>query len=108
MIPADARLFAKPSRRDGFASCPRFVAAGGKELVLSGINLGRWRHDLDKASDPRLPALVRRIFDETALSRLRLSSIEPMDWDPGLIGLLRTFGASGRLARHAHLPLQSG
>jgi threonylcarbamoyladenosine tRNA methylthiotransferase MtaB len=85
-----------------------FVAAGGKELVLSGINLGRWGHDLDKASDTRLSALARRIFDETALPRLRLSSIEPMDWNPDLISLLRTYGASGRLARHAHLPLQSG
>jgi threonylcarbamoyladenosine tRNA methylthiotransferase MtaB len=40
-------------------------------------------------------------------SRLRLSSIEPMDWDAELIGLMAEFGGI-RLARHAHLPLQSG
>ena len=105
-----------------------FVAAGGKELVLSGINLGRWGRD--SKPEPGAPAslaeLVRAILTRTALPRLRLSSIEPMDWNDELIGLLREFGgrhqagstsaggsksrgqSSGRLARHAHLPLQSG
>jgi len=81
-----------------------FVAARGNELVLSGINLGRWGRDLAGLT---LAGLVRRIFAETALPRLRLSSIEPMDWDWELIGLMAEFGG-GRLARHAHLPLQSG
>jgi threonylcarbamoyladenosine tRNA methylthiotransferase MtaB len=84
-----------------------FVAAGGKELVLSGINLGRWARDFDASSRESLAALVRKILEETALPRLRLSSIEPMDWDDALIALMREFGG-GRLARHAHLPLQSG
>jgi threonylcarbamoyladenosine tRNA methylthiotransferase MtaB len=87
-----------------------FVAAGGKELVLSGINLGRWGRDLtvgEGAAKPSLAHLVRRIFGETVLPRLRLSSIEPMDWDAELIGLMAGF-AGTRLARHAHLPLQSG
>ena len=62
----------------------------------------------DDASAPRtLAALVRQIFERTALPRLRLSSIEPMDWDAALIGLMAEFGGR-RLARHAHLPLQSG
>jgi threonylcarbamoyladenosine tRNA methylthiotransferase MtaB len=88
-----------------------FVASGGNELVLSGINLGRWGRDLatpDAAANPRtFAALTRRIIAETALPRLRLSSIEPMDWDAGLIALMAEFGGT-RLARHAHLPLQSG
>ncbi|MGP8270132.1 MAG: MiaB/RimO family radical SAM methylthiotransferase [Terracidiphilus sp.] len=87
-----------------------FVAAGGNELVLSGINLGRWGRDLPALEGaPRLSlaGLVRQIFNETALPRLRLSSIEPMDWDAELIGLMGEFGGA-RLARHAHLPLQSG
>ncbi len=85
-----------------------FVAARGNELVLSGINLGRWGRDLDAATQTRtLATLVRRIFAETSLPRLRLSSIEPMDWDRDLIALMSEFGGS-RLARHAHLPLQSG
>jgi threonylcarbamoyladenosine tRNA methylthiotransferase MtaB len=82
-----------------------FVAAGGNELVLSGINLGRWGRDLPGKSS--FAGLVREIMEKTTLPRLRLSSIEPMDWDDELIGLMREFGGN-RLARHAHLPLQSG
>jgi threonylcarbamoyladenosine tRNA methylthiotransferase MtaB len=87
-----------------------FVVAGGNELVLSGINLGRWGRDsqaADSAAPRTLAGLVREIFARTALNRLRLSSIEPMDWDAELIGLMTEFGGT-RLARHAHLPLQSG
>ncbi len=99
-----------------------FVAAGGRELVLSGINLGRWGRDLanddlgrwgrdlDAADGFRglsLAALVRRIFECTSLDWLRLSSVEPMDWDDELIALMREYGGR-RLCRHAHLPLQSG
>ena len=87
-----------------------FVAAGGNELVLSGINLGRWGRDLppsDAAAKPTLSWLVRTILEEAALPRLRLSSIEPMDWNAELLALMAEFGGK-RLARHAHLPLQSG
>jgi len=84
-----------------------FVAAGGNELVLSGINLGRWGRDLAGLPSTTLADLVRSIIEGTALPRLRLSSIEPMDWDEPLIRLMREFGGK-RLALHAHLPLQSG
>jgi threonylcarbamoyladenosine tRNA methylthiotransferase MtaB len=101
-----------------------FVAAGGKELVISGINLGRWGRDFssgparESLADPRrmslaelgresLAGLARVILAQTVLPRLRLSSIEPMDWDNDLIALIGEFGGS-RIARHAHLPLQSG
>ena len=90
-----------------------FVAVGGIELVLSGINLGRWGRDLpENGNAPRtLATLVRRVLESTGLPRLRLSSIEPMDWDAELIALMAEFGEgsrTSRLARHAHLPLQSG
>ncbi|MGD0941638.1 MAG: radical SAM protein [Terracidiphilus sp.] len=89
-----------------------FVAAGGNELVLSGINLGRWGWDLPgsvegTSAQRTLAELVRHIFEQTRLPRLRLSSIEPMDWDSELISLMAEFSGK-RLARHAHLPLQSG
>ena len=86
-----------------------FVAAGGNELVISGINLGRWGRDLtgEGAGRPTLAQLVRQILEQTGLPRLRLSSIEPMDWNEELIVLMAEFGGT-RLARHAHLPLQSG
>jgi threonylcarbamoyladenosine tRNA methylthiotransferase MtaB len=82
-----------------------FVAAGGKELVLSGINLGRWGRDFARTEEiTSLTALVRAILKRTELPRLRLSSIEPMDWTDELIALM----GEHRIARHAHLPLQSG
>ena len=84
-----------------------FAAAGGKELVLSGINLGRWGRDFSGSDRSTLAELVHAILEQTPLPRLRLSSIEPMDWDGELIALMREFGGT-RLARHAHLPLQSG
>jgi threonylcarbamoyladenosine tRNA methylthiotransferase MtaB len=82
-----------------------FADAGGTEMVLSGINLGRWGRDLQPQRT--LEELVREILSRTSLPRLRLSSIEPMDWTSQLLALFRGSSA-GRLARHAHLPLQSG
>lgn len=110
-----------PTTRGGSRSLPlatvldrvhRFVATGGKELVLSGINLGRWGRDLDPPA--RFEDLVVAILQQTSLPRLRISSVEPMDWGADLLSLYREYSGVGaantgpRLARHAHLPLQSG
>ena len=81
----------------------RKLAAKYKEVVLSGINLGRWGRDLD--SRLRLVQLVRRLLDETPIERLRLSSVEPMDFSDELLELMAN---SGRIAEHVHAPLQSG
>ncbi len=97
------------SRSLSMEACLRNVQAfadgGGTELVLSGINLGRWGRDLKP--ECTLEGLVSAILLRTALPRLRLSSVEPMDWTPELLALFRG-PSGGRLARHAHLPLQSG
>jgi threonylcarbamoyladenosine tRNA methylthiotransferase MtaB len=89
-------------------SARAFAELGGQELVLSGINLGRWGRDLKP--ELRLADLVAALMERTALPRLRLSSIEPMDWTPELLALFaaRGVGAHPRLARHFHAPLQSG
>jgi len=79
------------------------LAATYREVVLSGINLGRWGRDLEGGS--RLVDLVRRLLDETPVARLRLSSVEPMDWSDALLELVAT---SPRIAKHVHAPLQSG
>jgi threonylcarbamoyladenosine tRNA methylthiotransferase MtaB len=79
------------------------VETGYREVVISGINLGRWGRELAPAS--RFEELVRAILAETDLEKLRLSSVEPMDWSDELIGLM---AASPRVARHAHVPLQTG
>ncbi len=79
------------------------VAAGYKEIVLSGINLGRWGRDFT----PQLQFvhLLRALLDHTDIQKIRISSVEPMDWTDELIALV---AGSRRIARHAHLPLQSG
>ncbi len=74
-----------------------------REVVLSGINLGRWGRDLPGRL--RLVDLVRRLLDETPVERLRLSSVEPMDFSDALLDLM---AASPRIAQHVHAPLQSG
>ena len=100
------------------------VAAGYREVVISGINLGRWGRDLAISSqlsalsvnpeshgrrrtpnEQRLVSLIRAILAETRLEKLRISSVEPMDWSDELIALV---ASSPRIAKHAHVPLQSG
>jgi threonylcarbamoyladenosine tRNA methylthiotransferase MtaB len=79
------------------------LAARYREIVLTGINLGRWGRE--PGSTLRLADLVRRLLDQTPIERLRLSSVEPMDWSDDLLGLMST---SERIAKHVHAPLQSG
>ena len=77
--------------------------SGYREIVLSGINLGAYGRDLSPRFE--FEDLLRRILDETAVERLRISSIEPMDVTQDLVEL---FASTERLAQHFHMPLQSG
>jgi threonylcarbamoyladenosine tRNA methylthiotransferase MtaB len=104
------------------------VESGYREVVISGINLGRWGRDLATNSQATntekqgplnsqfleakagsreltLEHLARAILSETKLEKLRISSVEPMDWTEDLIALV---ASSPRIAKHAHVPLQSG
>src|SRR6266705_571024 len=81
----------------------RLAETGYREIVLSGINLGTYGRDLS----PRVEFedLLRRILGETAIERLRISSIKPLDVTQDLVEL---FASTDRLAQHFHIPLQSG
>src|SRR5579863_4352687 len=81
----------------------RALSTKYKEVVLSGINLGRWGRE--SGSTMRLPDLLRRLLDETVIERLRLSSVEPMDFSDDLLGLM---AETPRISKHVHAPLQSG
>jgi threonylcarbamoyladenosine tRNA methylthiotransferase MtaB len=84
------------------------VNSGYREVVISGINLGRWGRDLIPGATgavPRFEHLVRAILNETSLEKLRISSVEPMDWSNELISMM---AESPRIAKHAHIPMQSG
>ncbi|MGE5111099.1 MAG: tRNA (N(6)-L-threonylcarbamoyladenosine(37)-C(2))-methylthiotransferase MtaB [Acidobacteriaceae bacterium] len=79
------------------------VGLGYKEIVLSGINLGRWGRDLEGRS--RFVELLRAMLAGTEIRKIRISSVEPMDWSDDLIELV---ASSPRICKHAHVPLQSG
>jgi len=125
------------------------VEGGYRELVISGINLGRWKNVVGRRSlvvgeepvvgrwssvvgkdlalrgerttedgrralrqrpttddqRPHLVDLIRAILERTSLEKLRVSSVEPMDWTDELIALMAN---SPRIAKHAHVPMQSG
>ncbi len=81
----------------------RGLARKYREVVLSGINLGRWGRE--PGSRMRLADLVRLLLAETEVERLRLSSVEPMDFSDDLLELMAN---SPRIAKHVHAPLQTG
>lgn len=79
------------------------VAAGYREIVLSGINLGQWGREFQPQQ--RFEDLLRSLLEFTDIEKIRISSVEPMDWSDRLIALV---AGSRRIAKHAHVPLQSG
>ncbi|MGH9665659.1 MAG: tRNA (N(6)-L-threonylcarbamoyladenosine(37)-C(2))-methylthiotransferase MtaB [Bryobacteraceae bacterium] len=86
----------------------RRLAERYREVVLSGINLGRWGREQGFApgeGPKHLATLVRRLLAETSVERLRLSSVEPMDFSDELLELM---ASERRIAKHVHAPLQSG
>lgn len=77
------------------------VDDGFKEIVLTGVHLGLYGHDLTGID---LAGIVKRILDETSIKRIRLSSLEISEIDDRLMDLF----ADPRICRHLHIPLQSG
>lgn len=78
------------------------INGGTQEVVLTGVHLGSWGHDLHP---PRhLKDLIQALLHHTDIPRLRLSSLEPWDLGKDFFELW----TDRRLCRHLHLPLQSG
>ena len=76
---------------------------GFKEVVLTGIHIGSYGLDL---SPPfTLEKLLRRIEEEETPDRIRLSSIEPLDFSADLVASL---SQSAKVCPHLHIPIQSG
>ena len=84
------------------AEARKRVAQGHREIVLTGINLGCYR---DRGAGYTLARLVRDVGETPGLERLRLSSIEINHVNEELVRALRETAA---VARHLHVPLQSG
>jgi threonylcarbamoyladenosine tRNA methylthiotransferase MtaB len=75
------------------------VALGYKEVVLTGTKVGSYKDDGTNLRD-----LVQRIFHDTGIERLRLSSLQPSEISSEFLALWQ----DERLCRHFHLALQSG
>jgi threonylcarbamoyladenosine tRNA methylthiotransferase MtaB len=78
------------------------VASGTSEVVLTGINIGRYADGAAGVED--LATLVRRVAD-AGVARVRISSIEPPDLTDRFVDALRSVPQA---APHLHVPLQSG
>jgi threonylcarbamoyladenosine tRNA methylthiotransferase MtaB len=88
---------------DILAEIQSLVGHGFQEIVLTGIHLGAYgRKPKDSV---QLVDLLRRIVEIPGLGRIRLSSIEPMDFDRAIVKLT---AENPVFARHFHIPLQSG
>ncbi|HUU56145.1 MAG TPA: tRNA (N(6)-L-threonylcarbamoyladenosine(37)-C(2))-methylthiotransferase MtaB [bacterium] len=78
------------------------TAAGVKEIVLVGVDLGSYGRDLERRRS--LAGLCAELSNLAGDFRLRLSSVDVADFGPALVAEL---AAGGRLCPHVHLPLQA-
>jgi threonylcarbamoyladenosine tRNA methylthiotransferase MtaB len=102
IIPS-VRGYSRSARADWVVEQIRSMQDAYPEIVLTGINLGRWGRDLD--GRPRFHQLLERILSDTEVRKLRISSVEPMDWTEDLLDLV---AREPRICKHVHIPLQSG
>lgn len=77
------------------------AAEGGKEIVLTGVNIG----DFGKSTGESFINLLRALDEVEGVGRYRISSIEPNLLTEEIIGFV---AVSKRFAPHFHIPLQSG
>jgi threonylcarbamoyladenosine tRNA methylthiotransferase MtaB len=88
---------------DVAAALEQLAAAGYREAVLTGVNLGQYGVDLTPPTD--LASLLGALRSRPRPFRLRLSSLEPQEVTPALLQELAGFPG---FCPHFHLPLQSG
>lgn len=91
--------------QDVLAEVRAALARGAREVVLTGINLGNYRGEVD-GRQIALPGLIELILARTDVGRIRLGSIEPPDVTPDLIDVMAR--AQERVAPFLHVCLQSG
>ncbi|GIV68648.1 tRNA (N(6)-L-threonylcarbamoyladenosine(37)-C(2))-methylthiotransferase MtaB [Caldilinea sp.] len=92
--------------REVITEVQRLAEAGVMEAVLTGVHLGSYGRDLPGAQRSDLKELVAALLTDTAIPRLRLSSLEPWELAEGFFDLWAQW--PGRLCPHLHLPLQAG
>ncbi|TCS83740.1 tRNA (N(6)-L-threonylcarbamoyladenosine(37)-C(2))-methylthiotransferase MtaB [Tepidibacillus fermentans] len=80
----------------------QLVAAGYKEIVLTGIHTGGYGEDLE---DYSLAKLLKELDQVEGLKRIRISSIEASQITDEILEVLKN---STSIVRHLHIPLQAG
>lgn len=98
--------FARGRSRNGsiaslVAQAEEVARQGGKEIVLTGVNIG----DFGKTTGECFLDLIRALDEVEGISRYRISSIEPNLLTDEAIDFV---AHSRRFAPHFHIPLQSG
>jgi threonylcarbamoyladenosine tRNA methylthiotransferase MtaB len=91
------------SPRAILAELDALAARGFREVVLTGIHLGGWGHDLDPPLD--LVWLIDALVEQARFARIRLSSIDPHEVCEALV---RRMAAAPSICPHLHVPLQAG
>ncbi len=102
------RVRGRPVSRDAqevVAAAEQLAAAGLREIVVTGVNLGLYGATARDGGAARLPALLRQLAALPGHVRIRLSSIEPLALSDELIDAI---ASSPRICPHLHVPLQSG
>lgn len=88
---------------DAIAEITDLVKKGFQEIVLTGVHLGSYGRGI--TGHIRLGELLERIAAIPGLGRIRLSSIEPMEFEPSII---RLAARNPVFAPHFHIPMQNG
>lgn len=103
IIPSTRGMSRSRSLADVARDVQRAVAAGYKEVAITGVHLGSYGRDLNDGSS--LATLIRTLGGWQGDLLFRISSLEPMDCTPEIVEMM---ASSPRLAPHFHLPLQHG
>lgn len=100
IIPRSRGRARSRSYHDILREARELAAAGHRELVITGVNVGTYCDDGYSLAD-----VVKGLTDIPALDRIRISSIEPTTIAPAL---LAEMASGGKLCRYLHVPMQSG
>ncbi|GMK41405.1 tRNA (N(6)-L-threonylcarbamoyladenosine(37)-C(2))-methylthiotransferase MtaB [Paenibacillus sp. CCS19] len=102
IIPWSRGLSRSRDPKSVISQAEQLVAAGYKEIVLTGIHTGGYGDDMENFD---LADLIMELEKVEGLERIRISSIEASQIDEKMIDVLNR---SSKMCRHLHIPLQAG
>ena len=103
IIPAVRGHSASRTASDIVTQARHMVAAGYRELALTGVHTGSYGYDYDERD--ALVELLAQLVEIDGLDRIRLNSIEPGYLSDAIVDFA---AGSPKICRHFHVPLQSG